>query len=626
MKDKAGQHDNEEPPLHLEDEDALYGWSEPHLEETLSQLTVDWSRPLTMVEQEDQLELCRETQRKLYKQKKAKLAAQAAAEDRLVTHTRTCHRELLSHRPQARIVPVVMELDSPPLDDTQLHSSIPRSEAELHALTLSLHARQRIRTMKLRSLSPPPLSEQLPPATPPTVRVCTVPPAVVLELDKTSLPKVTDPPRWGPMLDDADIYAHETHYSNNLPMRVKKGLSFQTTPPLRPIERDQAQKALAHKSKTRRRLELQQLEQALRMRETRKELIQRAGSLTLDPVAMAAAEEHLDVEESTAALSALLALEDNEHCADCQALHPKWAIITHGGFICTQCAGVHRSLGVHISFVLSCTLDKWTPLQLAALVAGGNTKLNERLEFSVPESFRKPHADALREDRAAYIHTKYVDQAFRMGPNKRRQEAILASPSTPLEVAVSSHGSCGMVEYVGIVTIELVEGSTLAAMDVNGSSDPYVSFRLGDQVVSSHTVKHSLNPVWKETLRLSWDGASPLVVQVYSYNKLQPDRKMGVAVVDCDRLQQLDTDKPLDLWILTTMPREWPQNFGDHMVAAGEGFTKGVVSGITGIVMDPIRGAKRNGWGGFAKGVGLGMAGGGGWRARWSAPSKASGL
>ncbi|RHZ13907.1 hypothetical protein DYB37_006192 [Aphanomyces astaci] len=345
----------------------------------------------------------------------------------------------------------------------------------------------------------------------------------------------------------------------------------------------------------------------------------------------------------------------------------RWAIITHGGFICTQCAGVHRSLGVHISFVLSCTLDKWTPLQLAALVAGGNTKLNECLEFSVPESFRKPHADALREDRAAYIHTKYVDQAFRMGPNKRRQEAILASPSTPLEVAVSSHGSCGMVEYVGIVTIELVEGSTLAAMDVNGSSDPYVSFRLGEQVVSSHTVKHSLNPVWKETLRLSWDGASPLVVQVYSYNKLQPDRKMGVAVVDCDRLQQLDTDKPLDLWILTTMPREWPQNFGDHMVAAGEGyvhvfvashdefadqdlshcrtciaigfcmfvcdatvyvsvvlasildtrcvcmsndrFTKGVVSGITGIVMDPIRGAKRNGWGGFAKGVGLGMAG-----------------
>ncbi|ETV94155.1 hypothetical protein H310_12155 [Aphanomyces invadans] len=340
------------------------------------------------------------------------------------------------------------------------------------------------------------------------------------------------------------------------------------------------------------------------------ELTQRAGSLTLDPVA----EEHLDVEESSAALGALLALDDNEHCADCQALHPKWATITYGGFICTQCAGVHRSLGVHISFVLSCTLDKWTPSQLAAVVNGGNTKLNDHLEFSVPNSVRKPDADAMRDDRAAYIQLKYVEQAFRMGPNKRRQEPILASPTTtpihaPRQVAVSSHGSCGMVEYVGIVTIELLEGSSLAAMDVNGSSDPYVSFRLGDQVISSHAVKHSLNPSWNETLRLSWDGQSPLVVQVYSYNKLQPDRKMGAAVVDCDRLQQLDSDKPVSMWILTTMPREWPQNFGDHMVAAGEGLTKGVVTGITGIVLDPIRGAKRSGWGGFAKGVGLGMAG-----------------
>ncbi|KAF0701287.1 Aste57867_8216 [Aphanomyces stellatus] len=347
------------------------------------------------------------------------------------------------------------------------------------------------------------------------------------------------------------------------------------------------------------------------------ELAQRAGSLC---TAMTAStidggdddDVFLDVDESSAALAALLSLEDNQHCADCHAATPKWATITHGGFICTQCAGVHRSLGVHVSFVQSCTLDKWTPAQLLALDRGGNTKLNETLEFSVPPSMLKPNAESPRDERAAFIHAKYVDQAFRMGPNKRRQEAIMSThqPMAPRpETSVSSHGSCGMVEYVGILTIELVEGAKLAAMDVNGSSDPYVSFRLGEQVISSHAVKHSLNPVWNETLRLSWDGVSPLVVQVYSYNKLQPDRKMGMAVIDADRLQHLDADKPLNMWFLTTMPREWARNFGDHMVAAGEGLTKGVVTGLTGIVMDPIRGAKRNGWGGFAKGVGLGMAG-----------------
>ncbi|ETV94157.1 hypothetical protein, variant [Aphanomyces invadans] len=144
--------------------------------------------------------------------------------------------------------------------------------------TLNCTAR-RCANPKPRALSPPPLlSDQLPAAvhtSPPVVRVRTVPPSVVLELDKSSLPHVAGPARRGPVLDDADLYAHETHYSNNLTSRVKKGLSFHASPPLRPFERDRVQKALAHKSKTRRHVELQQLEQALRMRETRKVDIER---------------------------------------------------------------------------------------------------------------------------------------------------------------------------------------------------------------------------------------------------------------------------------------------------------------------------------------------------------------
>lgn len=69
----------------------------------------------------------------------------------------------------------------------------------------------------------------------------------------------------------------------------------------------------------------------------------------------------------------------NSNCCDCDCDNPEWCSLYFGSIICLECAGMHRSLGVHITLVKSLLLDTLSDAQIQYLLKGGNKGFRNHL-------------------------------------------------------------------------------------------------------------------------------------------------------------------------------------------------------------------------------------------------------
>lgn len=245
-------------------------------------------------------------------------------------------------------------------------------------------------------------------------------------------------------------------------------------------------------------------------------------------------------------LKELLLKSDNRACADCGAPDPKWASANIGVFICLNCCGVHRSLGTHISKVLSVTLDDWSDDEVDAMVeVGGNSSANAIYEAFIPEGYSKPGPDSSHEERVRFIRSKYELQEF-LKPSLRIKS--ISSEKSSLQLSFSrkimdsfrssnsSQKMEGMVEFIGLLKVKVIRGTNLAIRDML-SSDPYVVMTLGQQTVQTHVVNSNLNPIWNQELMLSVPQRyGPLKLKVFDHDTFSADDIMGEAEVDIQPL------------------------------------------------------------------------------------------
>ncbi|KAJ1628636.1 hypothetical protein T492DRAFT_1016649 [Pavlovales sp. CCMP2436] len=223
----------------------------------------------------------------------------------------------------------------------------------------------------------------------------------------------------------------------------------------------------------------------------------------------------------------------NDRCADCGRVAPDWSAMNHGVLVCIRCAGVHRKMGTHISTVLSLAADNWNAESLSVVRSkNGNLAVNRVLEANFPARFDRAELLASDYPMERFIRSKYEEGRFRKEGNGQLIEQLGG-------IAVSS-SKVAMIEYIGIVFIELLAGHSLPPSSSCFAGAPYAVFSTSGQ--SQSTSPAQADPrggnLWKPAAKVALNcksTGSTIAVQLYSKDLFGTPQVLAVGSIQLSK-------------------------------------------------------------------------------------------